>query len=90
MEALCVLGVADKSAGDQDEAGRPETQITLATRFAWFASADCKALMSGATDTEGGNAFKITLPSGIKKEFLPCGTVNQADKQAEPVIDAGS
>ena len=94
MEALCVLGTADKSAEDQDEAGRPETQITLATRFAWFASADCKALMSGATDTEGGNAFKITLPSGIKKEFLPVEPlirpINRRNRSLMPGVKQGT
>jgi hypothetical protein len=39
------------------------------------------------TDTKGGNLFKIPLPIGIKKEIPPCVTVNDANKQAEPVID---
>ena len=48
MEALSVLGVADKTFEvRKDEAGRPETQITLKKRFDWFISPDCKAAMSG-------------------------------------------
>ena len=72
MEALAVLGVAEKTTDSKDEPGRPPAQITLKSRFAWFASADCKALMSGMTDTEGGNPFGISSITGIKKEFPPC------------------
>ena len=76
MEALSVLGIADKTAEGKDEAGAPETKINLTSRFAWFASAECKALMSSIPDTEGGNLFKIPSATGIKKEFPPCVTVN--------------
>ena len=76
MEALSVLGIADKTSESKDEAGGPETQITLTERFAWFASAECKALMSSISDTQGGNLFKIPSATGIKKEFPPCATVN--------------
>jgi hypothetical protein len=75
MEALSVLGVADKTAEDQDEPGRPETQITLASAFGWFGSDECKSLMGSVTDIEGGNLFKTELLQGIKKEFPPCVTV---------------
>ena len=76
MEALFVLGVADKASESKGGAGGPETQITLTERFAWFASAECKALMSSIPDTEGGNLFKIPSATGIKKEFPPCVIVN--------------
>ena len=87
MEALSVLGVVDKTPEDQDEPGRPETQINLATQFAWFGSDECKSLMARVTDIEGGNLFKMQSYHGIKKEFPPCVTVNDANKQVEPVID---
>jgi hypothetical protein len=46
MEALAVLGVAERSDSyAKDEAGRPEVEITLDSRFEWFASPECKALM---------------------------------------------
>lgn len=43
MEALAVLGVADKQevAGAH---GRPEHELQLATRFEWFTTAECNAL----------------------------------------------
>ena len=87
MEALSVLGIADKTAEGDDEPGRPETQIKLASKFAWFASDDCKSLMTRVTHTQGGNLFKTQAPTGIKKEFPPRVSVNEADKQTKPVID---
>jgi hypothetical protein len=46
MEALAVLGVAERTDSyAKDEAGRPEIEITLDSRFEWFASPECKALM---------------------------------------------
>ncbi|CEF49135.1 unnamed protein product [uncultured bacterium] len=68
MEALSLLGIVNKTAEDQNEPGRPETQITLASRFAWFGSEDCKVLMGGVTPIQGGNLFKIQS-EGIKKNF---------------------
>jgi len=59
MEALSVLGIVDKTAEDQDDGGRPEEQITLGERFAWFAGDGCKVLRGGATETQGGNLFEI-------------------------------
>ena len=43
MEALTVLGVADKTEGDA-EYGRPEHELRLAEKFQWFATDDCKGL----------------------------------------------
>jgi hypothetical protein len=72
MEALSLLGVVDKTDEGKDEPGRPETQITLASRFAWFKSEECKSLMVRVTDIQGGNPLKIQSCQGIKKEFPPC------------------
>jgi hypothetical protein len=43
MEALTVLGVADKTEGDA-EYGRPEHELRLAEKFQWFATDECKGL----------------------------------------------
>ena len=43
MEALSVLGVADKMEGDA-EYGRPEHELRLAEKFQWFATDECKGL----------------------------------------------
>jgi predicted ArsR family transcriptional regulator len=43
MEALTVLGVADKTEGDP-EYGRPEHELRLAEKFQWFATDECKGL----------------------------------------------
>jgi len=43
MEALVVLGVADKTEGDA-EYGRPEHELRLTEKFQWFATDECKAL----------------------------------------------
>ena len=43
MEALAVLGVADKTDGDA-EYGRPEHELRLAEKFQWFATDECKGL----------------------------------------------
>ena len=45
MEALAVLGVAEKSDGYPNAAGRPEIEITVDSRFEWFQSEECRALM---------------------------------------------
>ena len=78
MEALSLLGIVDKTAEDQHEPGRPETQIKLVSGFDWFAGDECKRLRNGVTETHGGNLFKIPSSEGIKKEFPPCVTVNGA------------
>jgi predicted transcriptional regulator len=54
MEALAVLGVADKTEADP-EYGRPEHELRLAKKFEWFASDECKALRWQTKQTEGGN-----------------------------------
>jgi hypothetical protein len=54
MEALAVLGVADKTEADPDY-GRPEHELRLAKKFEWFATDDCKALCWQTKQTEGGN-----------------------------------
>src|SRR5262249_46017966 len=85
MEALSVLSVVDKTADGDGEAGHPETQISLASAFWWFATEECKTLMGRATDAQGGNAFAIQPSTGIKKEFPPCVTVgddSEPDTQA--------
>ena len=90
MEALSVLGVADKTVEDpfdpEDplDPGRPETQITLKSRFDWFISPDCKAVMSGVTDPEGGNLFNIPPNPGIKKGSPPCICVDGAVADQKP------
>jgi hypothetical protein len=43
MEALTVLGIADKTESDP-EYGRPEHELRLAEKFRWFATDECKAL----------------------------------------------
>jgi predicted transcriptional regulator len=43
MEALAVLGVADKAEGDA-EYGRPEHELRLAEKFQWFTTDECKGL----------------------------------------------
>ena len=43
MEALAVLGVAEKTEADP-EYGRPEHELHLAEKFQWFATDECKGL----------------------------------------------
>jgi hypothetical protein len=52
MEALSVLGVVDKC--DADEAGRPDTIITLAETFSWFKSDECSSLMERRPGAHAG------------------------------------
>ena len=54
MEALTVLGVADKMEGDP-EYGRPEHELRLADKFQWFAMNECKVLRWLQKQAEGGN-----------------------------------
>lgn len=54
MEALAVLGVADKLEV-APEYGRPEHELRLAQRFAWFTTAECKALCWANSEAQGGN-----------------------------------
>jgi 5S rRNA maturation endonuclease (ribonuclease M5) len=52
MEALTVLGVVDKC--DTDDAGRPDTIITLAESFSWFKSEECSSLMEPRPGAHAG------------------------------------
>lgn len=54
MEALAVLGVADKTEADPDY-GRPEHELRLAKRFKWFATCECKALCWQTKQAQGEN-----------------------------------
>jgi predicted transcriptional regulator len=54
MEALVVLGVADKTEGNP-EYGRPEYELRLAEKFQWFATDECKALRWPQKQAQGGN-----------------------------------
>jgi predicted transcriptional regulator len=54
MEALAVLGVADKTEADP-EYGRPEHELRLAEKFEWFATAERKALCWPSKQAQGGN-----------------------------------
>ena len=54
MEALAVLGVADKTEADP-EYGRPEHELRLAKKFEWFATDERKALCWHTKQIEGGN-----------------------------------
>jgi hypothetical protein len=54
MEALAVLGVADKTEADPDY-GRPEHELRLAKKFEWFATAECEALRWPSEQAHGGN-----------------------------------
>jgi hypothetical protein len=87
MEALSVLGVADKTMEDAwEKTGRPETEIKLERRFEWFTSDDCGALRRKATATQGENPFKTQSQAGIKKEFPPCVTFKDASELEETLI----
>ena len=55
MEALAVLGVADKAEADPDH-GRPEHELKLAKKFEWFTTGECKALCWQTKQAEGGNS----------------------------------
>jgi predicted transcriptional regulator len=54
MEALAVLGVADKTEADPDY-GRPEHELRLAKKFEWFATDARKALCWPPKQAQGGN-----------------------------------
>jgi predicted transcriptional regulator len=54
MEALAVLGVADKTEADP-EYGRPEHELRLAKKFEWFATDERKALCWPSKQAQGGN-----------------------------------
>jgi hypothetical protein len=84
LEALSILGIADKAAENQDKAGRPETKITLARRFEWFTTQECEALRrEGDGDTEW-KSFQ-NHRAGDKKEFPPCVAVTGAASPTPPV-----
>jgi predicted transcriptional regulator len=54
MEALAVLGVADKTEADA-EYGRPEHELRLAEKFEWFATDERKAKCWQSKQAQGGN-----------------------------------
>ena len=54
MEALAVLGVADKTEANP-EYGRPEHELRLAKKFEWFATDECNALCWQGKQSQGGN-----------------------------------
>jgi hypothetical protein len=54
MEALAVLGIADKTEA-APEYGRPEHELRLAEKFKWFASAECNALRWQRGQSPGQN-----------------------------------
>ncbi len=54
MEALAVLGVADKQEAAPDY-GRPEYELRLASRFEWFATAERKTLCWPIKQAHRGN-----------------------------------
>jgi hypothetical protein len=67
MEALSVLGIADKGIEGKDEPGRPPTQITLKDCFTWFTSDACKELTNNVADPQRGNLFKMPSPHRDKR-----------------------
>jgi predicted ArsR family transcriptional regulator len=54
MEALAVLGVADKTGGEA-EYGRPEHELLLAEKFQWFTADECKGLRWLQKQPQGGD-----------------------------------
>jgi hypothetical protein len=54
MEALVVLGIADKTEGDADH-GRPEHELRLGGKFEWFLTDECKGLRWPQKQAQGGN-----------------------------------
>ena len=99
MEALAVLGVAEKSDGyGKDQAGRPEIEITLDDRFEWFASPECEALMKdehtpsittetdseGDTDT-GWKSFQNPI-SATKADNEALAGVDRIKKEIAPSV----
>jgi hypothetical protein len=80
MEALCVLGVAEKTREDTDHRGRPQTEITIASKFPWFVTDECRALWQGE-HTQGANSFKNPDPAllVLKKEIPPCVCVDEEE-----------
>jgi hypothetical protein len=88
MEALCVLGVADKTKEEADPGrGRPETEITIASKFDWFAKDECQELWQ---HTEGGKPFFNPNSAGpaLKKENPPCvcTSADEMPVEAEEVV----
>lgn len=55
MEALTVLGIANKTEGGDAEYGRPEHELRLAGKFQWFTTDECKGLRGPWKQAEGGN-----------------------------------
>ena len=54
MEALTVLGIADKTEGDS-EYGRPEHELQVAEKFQWFAMDECRAFRWQYKQAQHGN-----------------------------------
>jgi hypothetical protein len=81
MEALAVLGVVDKTSEDPHNTGRPETEIVLSDKFAWFASKECQALRWVEQETQGGNLLSSEDADGIGKGNLPCVTATDPTQQ---------
>jgi hypothetical protein len=85
MEALSVLGIVSKGTEDDEEVGRPATEITLAKEFGWFCGQECKQYRAQTPDTQGANLFKNDQ-MGIKKESSPCVTANQDEAVLAPAV----
>ena len=82
MEALAVLGVVHKSEFAYDPKGQRENEISLDSRFEWFGSGECKALLKGMEGpAQGANPFSPTEAAGIavtlqsEKEIAPCASI---------------
>ena len=83
MEALAVLGVAEKTT-IPDKAGVPEHQITLDARFEWFTSPECQALLKDE------HTLSITAEAGKderEETHTPCKSFQLADVADECVAD---
>src|SRR5262249_57879021 len=83
MEALAVLGVAEKTT-IPDKAGVPEHQITLDARFVWFTSPECQVLLKDK------HTPSITAEAGKDERdetHTPCKFFQLADVADERVAD---
>ena len=83
MEALAVLGVAEKTT-IPDKAGMPEHQITLDTRFEWFTSPECQALLKDE------HTPSVTAEAGKDERdetHTPCKSFQLADVADERAAD---
>jgi hypothetical protein len=55
MEALAVLGVAEKTEAEP-EYGRPEHELRLAEKFQWSTTDECNGFRWLEKQAEGGNS----------------------------------